>query len=40
MFIINEQKIDKNKLELISNEGTECIVFKYNNNAIKLFRKN
>lgn len=39
MYITNEQKIDLNNLELLSDKGSECVVYKYNNKAIKIFRK-
>lgn len=40
MLIIDGQHIDMKDLELMSNQGSECVVYKYKNTAIKLFRKN
>ena len=39
MLIIDGQNIDIKDLELISDKGSECIVYRYKNTVIKLFRK-
>jgi len=39
MIIVNGEKIKLNDLELLSDKGSECVVYKYKNTAIKLFKK-
>lgn len=40
MFIIHEKDIEINKLELFSDNGSECMVYKYGDSALKFFRPN
>jgi len=38
MFIINEKDIEFNKLKLLSDEGSECVAYKYDKSVVKFFR--
>lgn len=40
LFNLQGQKLDEDKLEVVSNSGSECVVYKYQDSAVKLFRKN